>query len=333
MKKFWKFGLLSIAAAAFFACGDDSSSGASDSGDSSSSAQEFVVDKDLDSTSPVKYVDLAATTESNGEGGESLTIKGTLETDTRFNDERIEYDVQRVAAVIDSVRIEVGKIEDNGKITVAPLTIEMNSESFGKAIVPLKKGISKINLDDVEGCGDYRLYLYVHSTAKFVPTEDFADQETSFTYKTLDSTMSFTKTCKSEEPESSSSVAEEKCKELKANEVTLSNNVASDMYELNLATGEEGDADISLKVSDETAYLVAADGVEFIAADGPQIADESMCEKDVSSVSGGGSSSKIEAEQLSWYIVKTAKGKFPLYIDMSKFKDDDHGSLTIIYYK
>lgn len=157
MKKFWKFGLLSVAAATFFACGDDSSSNSGSDEGSSSSAAPIVLPT-VDEINPVEFSNLAATVMSNGRGGEALSLSGSVKTANDFvvaghADEDIYFQ-------IDSLKFLSGKVE-NGSVNQSSLDVSLTA-SFPAERVNLATSVAGIDLDAVEGCGEYRLYILVN---------------------------------------------------------------------------------------------------------------------------------------------------------------------------
>lgn len=324
MKKYWKFGLLAVTLAAFAACGDDSSSNASDD-DGSSSASEVIMSS-ASAESPIVLDGLKANVASNGAGGEQLTLQGSIKTDPSLvpnfddNDQKVYYNVDSVSFVATTVS------GDKTYEAVVPVTLK-NVTFPASKVINLASATDVVNLDLVEGCGDFRLYVWAYASDSRA-----AGVDAKYKFSSVGQ-IDFTKKCKAEPASSSSEPAPEACTEMAKNTITLSTKMGTDQKDLNLATGAAENPHVSLSFDGGFAILTAAAGVT-ISEEGNQdsfLYPETVCRETVAP--RGAAQSSMEVEQGAWYVVKTADGQFLIATDKSSTTSDTKGDLIIHYYK
>ncbi len=328
MKKFWKFGLLAVTAAAFVACGDDSSSNASE-GESSSSGAPIVLSS-ASAESPITFSNMDGVVSSNGAGGEQLALSGNIKIDnTMMPNKYIDEngDEQEVFYLIDSVSFIAGHVE-GGQVLSAPISVVLNNVTYPAERLNLSSTAPKINLDEVEGCGDFRMYIWVYSSE-----EHAAGAKVQYATSAVDS-LSFTKQCKTGPVESSSSIAApSNCTEVTAAKLTLSNVGALDQSGLNMATGTGDAPDITISFVNGVAYLKASEGVKIFEEKNQNFfgEGEKVCKEDFATMGAGKQS--VEIESFSWYIVETAQGQTPIQVGKAASQDKSSGSVEVTYYK
>lgn len=322
--KLWKYGVLALSMLALSACSDDSSSNA-DGDDASSSSAAPIEMSSASEVSPIKMEKLAANVMSDGQGGEMLKLNGTISLDYTFlvegrEDEEIFFN-------IDSMSFIAGHV-DNGTVYESALQVPM-STTFPTDRVTLGTSTSEILLNSLEGCGDFRVYVWAYAS---VSDEGGIDVSKVPTYSSVDS-IDFVKACPKEEVSSSSVV--EVCTEVTPTEVTLSNRLGTDQYAINLVTGTAENPHLTMEIVDGIAYFQAAEGVEIWeeeTQDFGLLPEAPVCAEDFKTVFGS-KVSRMELMGNLWLLIKTPDGDFPMMLGKIMYQDDTRGSAVITYYK
>ena len=322
-KMFWKFGLLAASMFALSACSEDSTSNAEESTSSSSAAQ--IEMSSASEVSPVVMDKLGADVMSDGQGGEMVQLKGTISLDYGFRVEGREDD--EIFFNIDSLRFIAGHV-DNGTVYESPLQVPMTI-NFPTDRIALGTSTAKIQLAPLEGCGDFRIYVWAYASAS---EEGGLDVSKVPTYSSIDS-VDFVKACPKEEVSSSS--VEAVCTEVAATETTLSNMLGTDQYAINLVTGLAENPHLTLEIVDNMAYFQAAPGVEIWeeeTQDFGLLPEGQVCVENFKTAFGS-QTSRLELMGNMWFYIKTPEGNFPMMLGKVRYQDEKTGSVTITYYK
>ncbi len=319
--------LFALGTLGFTACGDDS--GSNSSPDSSASGEEKLV---LDSVSAVSPLDdgsfIKAEARSDGKGGYNLHLEGDIRTNSdEFDTEKYDGE-DRVYYNVDSLTFDIGRITDKGDtVRVSTLSVPLKAEKFGHDFVNLITAVDgEIHLDQeqLKGCGNFVLYAKVYMSG---------DEEDTKQFKyTARLSTAFNLQCKV--IESSSSAAA--CTEMVLDSVVLSNKVSGNLDRVNFATKTADNPDVILKVEDKVPFFeAAAAGVTIVQESSQEsgvIPPAPVCQEKFTEAYNG-AANPMELDVMSWYLVKTASGTYPVMIKKFMAQDATKGDLTIIYYK
>ena len=322
-KMIWKYGLLALSIFALSACSDDTSSNAD--GEESSSSAAPISMSSASEVSPIKMENLAANVMSDGAGGEMLKLNGSVSLDYTFRVE--DREDEDIFFNIDSMSFIAGHV-DNGTVYESPLQVPM-STTFPTDRVTLGTSTSEVLLNSLEGCGDFRVYVWAFASAS---DEGGIDVSKVPTYSAVDS-IDFKKACPKEEVSSSS--VEAVCTEVAANEITLSNKLGTDQFAINLVTGSAENPHVTMEIVDNMAYLQASEGVEIWEEENQDfglLPEAPVCAEDFKTIFGT-KTGRIELMGNTWLVVKTAEGSFPMMIGKVMYQDETRGSVIITYYK
>jgi hypothetical protein len=292
---------------------EDSSSNAEESTSSSSAAP--IEMSSASEVSPVVMGKLGADVMTDGQGGEMVQLKGTISLDygDNFN--------------IDSLRFIAGHVE-NGIVYESPLRVPMTI-TFPTDRIALGTSTAKIQLAPLEGCGDFRIYVWAYASAS---EEGGLDVSKVPVYSSVDS-VDFVKACPKEEVSSSS--VDAACTEVVATEVTLSNILETDQYAINLVTGLAENPHLTLEIVDNMAYFQAAPGVEIWeeeTQDFGLLPESPVCLESFK-ILFGTQANRLVLMGNMWLYIKTPEGYFPMMLGKVRYQDEKTGSVTITYYK
>jgi uncharacterized protein (TIGR02145 family) len=292
---------------------EDSSSNAEESTSSSSAAQ--IEMSSASEVSPVVMDKLGADVMSDGQGGEMVQLKGTIRLDDgdNFN--------------IDSLRFIAGHVE-NGIVYESPLRVP-RTITFPTDRIALGTSTAKIQLAPLEGCGDFRIYVWAYASAS---EEGGLDVSKVPVYSSVDS-VDFVKACPKEEVSSSS--VDAACTEVVATEVTLSNILETDQYAINLVTGLAENPHLTLEIVDNMAYFQAAPGVEIWEEERQDfgLLPESPVCLESFKIAFGSQANRLELMGNMWLYIKTPEGYFPMMLGKVKYQGEKTGSVSLTYYK
>ena len=307
------------------ACGDDSSSGADEG---TSSAEEYIASSASEKSPFSEKSTFDAKKESNGKGGDALHFSGNLDLDQDFADN--EYGEETWFTQFDSIQITATKLEGDK-------TFMTNISFNDKTVYPTDKitgnNIDKIDLDQLDTCGKFRLFVWMFMSIDCQIAEDAdacaeAAAEDSLHFTAV-KTFDFEKQCKVEI--SSSSVAEV-CTELTPVDTTLSNEYGSSVYTFNFDGG--ADPQITMSIENSSFYFNAADGVE-IWEEGSQETglrpEGNICAEKLETIRGSMENPKLLNNGI-WLLIKTPGGDYPVLIG-TKLSDGSKGWVSFTYYK
>ena len=303
------------------ACGGDSSSSAEET--SSSSGAEELVLSSVSETSPLDAGSkIEASVTADGQGGYLLTLSGIIKTDNdAFETDGYDGD-DRVYYLIDSLKFDVG--DKTGNRVSLPVNLKPGT-SLGKESINLISVIDEIPLDQDATCGDnYTLYVTIFMSGDIEETKQF-----QYSARLNDE---FSIPCKVIE----SSSAAATCTEMEVVEnVQLSNILGSDQYALNFSTGTAENPDVSLSVVEGVPYFEASAGVKIIQEGSQEsgvIPSAPICLENFTEAYNG-EHNPMELEDMTWYLVKTSSGTYPVMRGAFMKQDDSRGKLTFTYLK
>lgn len=309
------------------ACGDDSSSGADEG---TSSAEEYIAS----SASEISPFDtttiITPSVSANGKGGQALKLTGTLKLDGDFAYD--QFDEESWFFQFDSLQFIATTVED-GKTYKTNLVVKDNNKYPVEQVV-LGNTIDKIDLDQIDGCGKFRLFVWMYMSLDCSDADDpdlcnAAAAQDSMQFTAVQ-TVDFEKECKVIE---SSSSAEEVCTKLEAVEASLSNLYGTDVYTINLDGGP--DAQLTMIVEGGYPSFQAAPGVQIFEEDTQETAlvpEGDICFEDFHQAYNS-EANPMELNQGSWYLVKTPSKTYPLMVRRFMKDDDSRGTLTFVYFK
>lgn len=300
-----------------YACGDDSS------GSSAGPEEEQAKPLELPQVSEKSPLDveksrLVANVLSDGAGGNRLNITGTLTMDDDFG--LNEYDDDAMFFNFDSLSFIAGKIEgsqvNETNLVVADQTV------YPKDRVNMATAIQPIDLKQLEGCGDFRFYVVAYMSA---------DQTHEHPSSAMIST-DFKKPCDVIE---SSSSAVETCTALTpSEEITISNQLATDITTYNFAGGTA--PHITLVTEGNASYFQAGAGVEIWEEGGALetglVPTEAVCQEKLEK-SFGTKKDPMELTSGMWYYITTPEGPFAVMVRKIAKESATKSAVTIIYLK
>jgi hypothetical protein len=260
---------------------------------------------------------------TDGKGGWELNLSGSLSFDYDFIPEGHDAD-EDFWFTFDSLSFIVGKYGDDGKAyLVDSLNIDGNVD-FPTDKISMAASFSKVPLNqDKIGCGKFVLYVWAYMSV---------EEDPNLHYTALKSS-DFELECKV--IESSSSEGPKTCTELARQEITLKNDVGSDINYMNLDGGTE--AQLTLVVENEIVYLQAAAGVTISEEGGVLTAGidpkDPVCMEDMEGDERT-ATEKMEMDKGTlWYIVKTPAGSYPMRVTQNMTSSTTSGTLGLVYYK
>lgn len=309
------------------ACGDDSSSGADEG---TSSAEEYIAS----SASEISPFDtntvIKADVSAKKGGGQQMKLTGTLKLDGDFAWDH--FDEESWFFQFDSLQFIATTVED-GKTYRTNLVVNDHNKYPVEQVV-LGNTVDNIDLDQIEGCGKFRLFIWMFMSLDCSEADDqefcnVAAKQDSTQFTAVQS-VDFEKECKVIE---SSSSAEEVCTKLEAVEASLSNELGTDVYTINLDGG--ADAQLTMIVSGGYPSFQAAPGIEISEEDNQEtgyVPEGDICfegfHQAYKSVAN-----PMELNSGSWYLVKTPNKTYPLMIRKFMKDDDSRGTLSFVYFK
>ena len=319
-KQLFLYSVFALGTIGLTACGDDGSS-ANDTG--TSSAQEIILSS-ASETSPLNSASsINAKVLADGKGGWELNLSGSLSFDYDFIPEGHDVD-EDLWFTFDSLSFIVGKYGDDGKAyLVDSLNINGNVE-FPTDKISMAASFSKVPLNqDKIGCGKFVLYVWAYMGVEEDPKLHYT------ALKSVDFELQCTIV------ESSSSEGPKTCTELARQEITLKNEVGSDIDYMSFDAGTE--KQVTLAVEDGVVYLQAAAGVKISEEGGALTAGidpkDPVCMEDMEG-DDRTTTEKMEMDAGTlWYIVTTPSGKYPLRVTTRQTYDNTSGVLGLVYYK
>lgn len=331
------FGLTAAATLfSFTACGGEGGDNPVGPGSSSSKPVDLPKESSLN---PVLF-DKPSVTVMSGMNGMQGSLSGVISIDPDFfsSEGAFEGDTNQVTR-IDSVHFAVGKPTGDGKIMQEPIDINLDGQVLPADRISLSQKFFEFS--QLSSCGVFNLYITVFSSTKHTVDQKVKPILYTNTYSQLTFTRNETE-CKAPEPESSSASEPEVCTPVTAKEVTLSNQVASDQKAINFETGLADNPHVTLKISDEEAFLIPSEGVS-IFEDNSQTTGlkpeetESHKPGDPVCYESFLASSRTYNDELSsglWLEISTPGGKvYPVMILSPMFQNKTRGSVTLVYYK
>lgn len=318
----------------FIACGGDSSSVNTPTNPDNPGAPVIDLPKQS-ALNPIQFTEISITSMA-GANGTQGSLSGVIKIDPDFFSDEGAFagDTNQVTR-IDSVRFAVGKVID-GNAFQENITINLDGVVFPTDRIALSKKFFEYS--SLSSCGQFQLYVFVFSST--VHTADPSVKP--IIYTSVYDKLTFTRNeleCKAPEPESSSAAVEKTCTPVTANTVELGNTSATDQKAINFATGLATDPHVTLKVTDEEAYLIPSAGVTIYEDNGqttglqPENANpgQPVCMEDFQK------SARTYDEELTsglWLEIVTPDGKmYPVMIKSPMFQTSTMGTVTLIYYK